>query len=219
MQYHNLYNKVDDIVLIIAQPRSIGTNKIKEWIVPKPYWEIFRERFKLAFKEINENPTYRRGSWCKHCPALGDCPETRGDKAILPLFFSGSAMTVSDAAHILEHWDILEKAKKRADSLLLDTMLKGDTVPGFKLVTQVKHRQWRDEEKAKAKLVETFGPGCLKAPTPAAAEKLGKQAKPIVSELAYTPKGDPVVAREDDKRFSYENKTAEQIFGKITSCQ
>jgi hypothetical protein len=200
--------------LVVIQPRSVIPGpRIKTWDVPVGYLEPFVARVQDAITEINRFPTFKSGSWCRHCPALGECPATEAEAQALAPSLLTVDMTVGDAARILQRKDLLEKIVKKAEACLADALTRGQVVPGFKLVTGVKHRQWRDENLAKQRLAEAFGADCLKAPTPSAAEKLGKEAKAIVADLAFTPKGEAVVGREDDKRAPFIAKTVETMFG------
>src|SRR5208283_24220 len=150
------------------------------------------------------------------CPALGECPASEAAAHNLAPSLLASDMTIADAAHILARKELLEKVVSKAEKLMSDALLRGQKVPGYKLVTGVKYRQWRDENLAKQRLSEEFGADCLQAPTPGQAEKLGAAAKVIVADLAFTPPGDPKVGREDDKRAPFVPRTADRMFGPKT---
>ena len=207
-------SKPHSVHLAIIQPRSVmPVPRIKTWTFPlAKIYQIAADAHD-AITEANRNPQFKTGAWCKHCPALGHCPATEDAATALAPSLLTADMTVADAARIMERKDLLEKIVGRAEKLLLEAALRGVKVPGYKLVTGIKHRQWRDENLAKQRLADEFGADCLKAPTPSAAEKLGHSARKITAELAYTPPGDPVVAREDDKRSPYVAKTADAMFG------
>jgi Protein of unknown function (DUF2800) len=210
-------NMPEQIRLVVIQPRSVVPGpRIKEWFVPKGYVEPFIARVQDAITEIHRFPTFRMGAWCKHCPALGECPPTAAELTLvgsqLPVLQSAD-MTIADATRVLERKDLLESIVKKAESVMLKALMNGHKDKRFPLVTGTKHRQWRDDDLAKQRLADEFGPGCLKPPTPAAAEKLGNGAKKIVADLAFTPPGDPTVGKEGDKRPPYIAKSATQMFG------
>lgn len=212
-QYFVTWKRIN---LVVIQPRSVIPGaRIKKWFADFQYFETFLKGVFDAITEINRFPKFTPGPWCRHCPALGECPATEAEAQSLAPSILSADMTVADAARIVKRKDLLEKVVKRAEKVLYGAMTSGVEIPGLKLVTGVKHRQWRDEDLAKQRLAEEFGAECLKAPTPSQAEKLGAAAKPIVSELAFTPAGEAVVALSDDKRAPYVAKTAEMMFGSV----
>ena len=208
----------DALRLVVVQPRSnMPGPRVKEWDTSTLWLGGFLDGVFEAVTSINRAPEFKAGVWCKYCPAIGECPATK-DHAGLALAvrdWNVADMTTADALHILDRVEILDKIVQKAEAHLMDALTHGAVVPGWKLVTGVKHRQWRDENLAKQRLGDEFGAGCLKPPTPSQAEKLGKAAKPIVAELAFTPVGEAVVARDTDKRAPYVAKTAQAMFGPV----
>lgn len=202
------------ITLYIIQPRSVfPTPRVKVWSFPASEIEAVIDRAQDMIMEANRTPRFRAGPWCRHCPALGECPVTENNLKDVPALLGTVDMTVSDAAHILLRKDMLEKIVERAEKVMLDALLSGRyKSDDFPLITKTKHRQWRDKDLAKQRLVEEIGPQVLEPPTPAAAEKLGKEAKKIVQELSFSPPGDPAVGRAGDKRAAYLPKSAEAMF-------
>jgi hypothetical protein len=199
--------------LIIIQPRSIApTPRVKRWSFASSELENVADQAFDAITEANRFPRFTPGPWCEHCPALGECPATSDHRELATSLLTAD-MTVTDAERILKKKDLLEKIVKRAEDVMLDALLNGHKSENFPLVTKVKHRQWRDVELAKQRIVDEIGPHVLEPPTPAQTEKLGKTAKKIVQELAFTPPGEPTVGRFDDKRPPYLPKTAEMMFG------
>ena len=93
-----------------------------------------------------------------------------------------------------------------------ETLLRGGDVPGFKLVTGRKHRQWSDEDKVYDAASDI--PGAYAVVTPAQMEKL-PGGKEIADRYATIPPGDPTLAPASDKRPPYVARTAEQMFGSI----
>lgn len=201
--------------LAILQPRSVAAvPRIKTWTFPVVELDRFEIEVHNALTEINRYPSYRMGAWCEHCPALGACPVSKElTRTTLAPALLTSDMTTNDAVRIFAYKDLLEKAVEKAEAMLTRALLGGQTIPGVKLVTTRKHRKWRDEELVKQRLSETFGPQVLEAPTPATVDKMGKDGKQLVAELAFTPPGDPAVGAEDDKRSPYVKKSAIEMFG------
>ena len=122
-------------------------------------------------------------------------------------------MTTEQAAKILRHKKMLESKIAAAAAVGKEALLHRQPVPGFKLVTGVRHRQYRDAEMAKEALFEACGLRAFEPVTPSQAEKLGADAAAVVSKLAFTPPGEPQIAPEDDRRAAYVPRSVEQIFG------
>jgi hypothetical protein len=197
------------ILLVVAQPRSIApTPRVKTWSFPASEIGDVIERAYGAIAEARRSPRYVAGAWCRHCPALGECPATQPEDMLVQTV----DMTVADAVHIMRRKDVLEKIVERAEKVLLDALLNGEKIAGFPLVTKMKHRQWRDADLARQRLVDEIGPQVLETPTPAGAEKCGAAGKAIAREFAMTPPGEPTIGRSDDKRPPYLAKTAEMMF-------
>lgn len=202
-----------NISLIIIQPRSIApTPRVKRWSFPTTECDVVARRAHDAITEANRFPRFVAGPWCEHCPALGECEATKVGADLVSLLQTVD-MTIADAVRILRKKDVLEKIVERAEKTMLDALLNGHRNAEFPLVTKVKHRQWRDADLARQRLVEEIGPQVLEPPTPAQAEKHGKAGKQIAQELAFTPPGEPALGRPGDKRPPYLPKTAEVMFG------
>lgn len=204
---------VSRITLIIVQPRSVApTPRVKTWTFDARYVEHIVQRAFDAIVSANRAPSFAEGPWCAHCPALGECPATNNHRDLAASLLT-SDMTVADAERILRRKDLLEKIVERAEKELLKAMLDGYKSEYFPLVTRRKHRQWRDADMARQRIVDEIGPHVLEAPSPSETEKLGAAGKEIVAQLSFTPPGEPVIGKHGDKRASFIPKTAETMFG------
>jgi hypothetical protein len=206
---------IKSVRLVILQPRSVAAvPRIKTWTVTPDVIAAIVPLAQERILEANHQPRFEMGEWCKYCPALGDCPASQRESlALVPLINSLPDLTPKDAARILAKKDLLEKIVKKAEAVALDAMLHGTKLPGLKLVTSRRHRQWRDESLARQALVDVAGDEALQLVTPAQADKLGAEAKRVVAEFAFTPDGDPAVGAENDRRALYVPKTATAMFG------
>lgn len=207
------YIKPARITLIIVQPRSVApTPRVKTWTFEAKYVEHIVQRAFDAITAANRAPSFVEGPWCTHCPALGECPATNNHRDLAASLLT-SDMTIADAERILRRKDLLEKIVERAEKELLKAMLDGYKSEYFPLVTRRKHRQWRDADMARQRIVDEIGPHALEAPSPSETEKLGAAGKAIVAELSFTPPGEPVIGKPGDKRASFIPKSAETMFG------
>ncbi len=207
-------DKVAGINLMIAQPRSLLPGpRIKTWQCSLDYLLNFELELRVAVHAVRHKPEFKMGEWCKYCPALGSCPPTNAALYNIGHTLAAAEMTGVDAARVLLLKDLLETKLKQAAVVAKEALLHRQDVPGFKLVTSRKHRQYRDEELAKDAILAEYGAKALKPPTPSQAEKLGPDAKAIVDRLSFTPPGEPEIAPVSDKRAAYVARSAEQMFG------
>jgi hypothetical protein len=218
--------------VVIIQPRSVVPGpRVKEWDVPAGYLDGIDENIRAitgiaiakggfvarvqdAITGVNRFAEFKMGQWCRHCPALGECPLTVAEAQGLAPSLLAADLTVMDAERILARRDLLERVVEKAEGVMLKALIAGHRGSRFPLVVGTKHRVWRDENLARQRLEEAVGPGCLRPPTPAQAEKLGRDAKQIVAELSVTPAGEPKVGKVGDTRPPYVARSTEQMFGK-----
>jgi Protein of unknown function (DUF2800) len=206
-------NILSSVRLVVVQPRSVAAvPRVKVWTVTPDVIEKTALLAQERILEANRAPYYEMGPWCEYCPALGDCPKSNREIVSLGPLLASIDMSPDKAARVLARRDLIEKILDKAEKCALDALMHGQKLPELGLFTQRKHRQWRDPEIAKQALVEAVGPDALQVVSPSQAEKLGKDAKAIVGELAYTPDGEPRVGVKGDKRPPYVPRTAAQMF-------
>ena len=196
--------------LVIVQPRSIMPGpRIKHHTIDVAQILALEHTLKLAVHAVLHDPTFKMGDWCKYCPALGQCPPSQEEsKALAPILLAPT-LTALDAGRILSRKTLLEKIIKEAEKVASETLLRGGEVPGFKLVTTRKHRQWSDEDAAADASAGING--AFKVVTPSQMEKL-PGGKEIVDRYATIPPGEPAVAPISDKRPPYVPRSADEIF-------
>lgn len=210
----SLQSAVSRVELIIVQPRSLApVPRVKKWPLTIDHLLHFEDVLRVAVRYAkHEAPEYVAGRWCRHCPALGACPATQDlIQRLAPVLLMHDLSPV-DAAKVLALKALLEKKIADAEAVAKDALMRGIPVEGKVLVTGRKHRQWRDPDMARDRLLEALGPSALMEPTPAQAEKLGDAAARIVDDLAFTPPGSPELGDVGDKRAPYVARSAEQMF-------
>jgi len=209
---------VDKVMPVIIQPRAGG---VKEGAVLDrkmvEEWRVFFRKAAKATQKPNA-PLTAGEEQCKHCPVAGRCPEAQEMTMALA--------RKEDWPDIVEFIDeekfrlILEKANfirtllEAAEKLAVQRLMDGDKLPGFKLVASRKNRKWIDEEKVYAWFQEHGVDGDelenRKLLTPAQAERLCKEKRiepEEIEELWETPQGEPVLAREADRRPALDSAT------------
>ena len=156
---------------------------------------------------------YNAGAWCKFCPHAGRCRaltdvcseyvEAHGMETTLPV------LAPHEVAEVLAMEPLISLWLKRVKDQALTTMLKGEQVPGFKVVAGRGSRQWADDLET-VELLKSAGYALeditkTELLSVAAMEKaLGKKkVAELVGGQILTHTGAPAIATENDKRPAY----------------
>ena len=167
----------------------------------------------VAEQAVQGKGKYNAGAWCKFCPHAGRCRtltkvcseyvHTHGLKAKVP------TLAPFEVAEILAMEPMISLWLKRVKDQALTSMLKGEQVPGYKVVAGRGSRNWADDIEVAATLsaagysqedyTET------KLLSVAQMEKtLGKKkVAEVVGGHILTNTGAPTIAPETDKRPAY----------------
>ncbi|MEG1563835.1 MAG: DUF2800 domain-containing protein [Bacteroides sp.] len=177
-----------------------------------------KPKAEMAFMGFGE---YHSGEWCRFCRANGICKaqadqqigafddfsQAIGDPSVL--------LTPSDMSTALERGKNLvawyETLKERA----LESILNGETVPGYKLVEGRSTRIWVDQDVALDKL-QTSGidRAVIYDSVPKTLAQLEKllgaaKFKELVGEFIIKPQGKPTLATENDTRKQFNSAVAD----------
>jgi hypothetical protein len=150
-----------------------------------------------------------KGSHCRWCPALTDCPE-QGTLKITDVtqdlrrpinLPEVNSLTTLQISRVLENLPVLETWASALRSHAMELAGSGTEIPGFKLVAGRSTRSWADEEAAQRFLEKTLGEGHLcwerKLVSPAVAEK--RKIK-IPDSLISRSQPKPALVPLNDKR-------------------
>jgi hypothetical protein len=192
----------------VVQPNDFMPGpRVKQWV--ESATDLFAWAEKTA--AIPRGPlVFKFGpSQCRDCPLLGTCAPT---KDVLAQF---AAVVATGTDPTPAQIPLFVALKKPIDHFFEGLMkngtkkaLAGSVPPGMKLVTAVKHRQWKSEADARAAVLAAKGVEALKPPTPAQAEDMGID----ISGLADKPEGGPALAFESDKRKPWARKGVDEMF-------
>ena len=161
------------------------------------------EEWNLAFL----NPGEKQCRWCKAkawCPAL-----TKATDEFIEATADVPSMEAQALARAMDLAPLMEERVKAVRAAVEGALVKGEAVPGYKLVQGRKGaRAWSDEAAAEALLRQKFRLKVeeaynLKLISPTQAEKvLGEQPKrwAQLEKLIIQSEGKPSVAPESDKR-------------------
>lgn len=203
----------DKVRLFIYQP-NIGN--ISSWETTKDHiLEWVKEILvKKADEALSEEPHGEVGDHCKFCKAKTRCG-FMADKAYeiaRKEFCSPDRLIgMDEVSYFLTYGDAIADWLKKLKEWALDKMLKGEKVPGFKVVEGKSVRSWSDVDKV-IEAVQEMGFNPYAAPS---IKNLGDMKKEvglnnfkILEEGFLTkPKGAPTIAPESDKREEYKTAT------------
>lgn len=208
-EYDLLYD-LKRVVITIVQPRL---DHIDEWEISVSdllkWGEWASQRAGMCLRPDAERvPGDKQCQWCK---AQARCPEQKAhaERILLVDFDDVSEQkpvnTLSDdqLRAALEGKKLVLSWLDAVEKLATERLASGEGFPGFKLVAGRSVRQWGDEDKAAADLVERLGDEAYtrKLLSPAQAEKaLGKAKAKDIAELIVKGEGKPTLVPESDKR-------------------
>lgn len=200
-----------EIEMIIVQPRAIHSEgPIRRWTISLTElkkWAVFLREAAIKTKDLNA--PLHVGEHCRFCPALPICPKQYEEaQALAKNDFSNelpspSTLSVEEIAKVIEAESRLKAFIESCKSYAKDAMLKGDMIPGLKLVRGRGSRVWFNEEETikvaedfKLKEDDIYTPRLLKSPAQLE-KKLGKLA---VKELIVKREGGILIAPQNDNR-------------------
>jgi hypothetical protein len=203
---------------VVVQPNSfMPVPRVKQWIESSDALFAFaNEVAKVPALPLDQRKFVFGSAQCRDCRMFGLCPPTKDLLLHLSTALNKPAEEVTPekaglflaAEKPIEHWfKALYKSTTKA-------ALGGASVPGMKVVTSTKHREWKDTAAARDAVVAAYGVVALSPPTPAQAEKLG-MPEADVTKLSHKPDGGPALAFESDKRPAFVRKTGAEMFAGV----
>ncbi len=191
------FRDVTEVELVIVQPPSI-----KRWTTTVERVKEFEDQLARAVKvALAPDAPLAAGDHCRWCAAKPVCPVMTGaiDRVVKAKI---EALPVEQIAHYLDQIPMVEAFIKDLQQLAHGLLEEGAAVPGWKLVNKRATRQWVDNDKAVAFLMQTgVEPYEEKLISPAAAEKLLKKAKQnLPDDLVVAVSSGSTLAPESDPR-------------------
>lgn len=137
--------EITDIFLHIFQPRIGNISKYSIKLSDLTYWEnIIKE---AAIKALSDNAELVPSKdACRFCRAKNDCPAlTNMAKKAIEISKKKDGLCMSDKKYILDNKDVLTNFLNSIEKEVYDTLLAGGDFQGYKLVSSVGRRQFRDD--------------------------------------------------------------------------
>ncbi len=182
---------------------------------------IVKPAAKLAYEGTGD---FKQGSWCDEgfCRAAGSCRHRAEENMKLTEYNGVLPPLLSNAGvgEILERAQFLAKWVKKLEGYALDQLVKGNEVPGWKIVEGRSNRTISDIDKAyEALQTAGYDKALLYESKPLSlteAEKIisKEDYENVLSQYIVKPQGSPTLALESDKRKEMQlKKTAAEDFG------
>lgn len=210
-KYRLLFGHLHRAILLIVQPHAGGVkrwettaNALQDWA----YYTVSPRASDAAEGKGEAKP----GDWCRFCPVKARC-RARAEMMLETGKKAGTdprLLSLEEIGGLLPKIALLKAWAKDLEELAYSAALRGDAVPGFKLVEGRKSREWAGgTDAAFAKIIERGTPEAMlwerKPVTVAALEKaMGKKAFSELADLVTTKPGKPALVPESDKRQAYE---------------
>lgn len=229
MAAYSMIYGIQKVILHVIQPRL---KQFSRWDTTA--WELnawgkwVKERADLAWKGEGD---FCQGGWCRFCKAAAVCRhraninlslenptvDESGAEASYPL---PPLISDEEVGQILGKAQHLADWVKKLEKYALNALVKGGSIPGWKIVEGRGNRVIADVDTAYTKLKEAGYKEALlynRVPVPLTeVEKLisKEDYAEILSRYVQKPKGKPTLAPEGDKRPAYQLAvSAEEAFG------
>ena len=220
----------DEVHLTIVQPRLTGEDHLKVIVVSVNHLVDWMGKTLVpALRGIHaKHPLFRPSiKACRWCPIKMTCAARKEmvQQIAVDVFAAYCSLPTPDMDFIIDVYKrsgILKDYISDCAQFLFNELVRGRTVPGYKIVEGKSNRAWVDEAKAINWCVfHEVDPDKMftsKFLSPAQAEKvIGAKLKrdPSFNELIVKPVGKPTLAVETDKRMAIEFRDAAAIFAAL----
>lgn len=219
-----------EVELVIVQPRC-GTDVIRRWTFDSLYLLEFEDELRQAAiaTEAIDAPLVP-GDHCRWCPASGICPAIKDKvqtlaKSVFSPIASGDAYDPVELSKTLSWLEMVEEWAKSVREFAYSEATSGKKIPGWKLVTKLARRKWRDEEAVGNWLNANMSAATIRelyerpklSSVASMEKKLSKKYWDLVveAELVVKESSGNTLAPESDKRPEVTKLTASEVFGEL----
>lgn len=208
---------IEEIAMHIYQPRM---NNVSVDVLRADDLRAWGEEIKpIAALAAEGKGDFCSGEHCRFCPHAGSCPKLAADCLKVVNAHGGRAEVPTLApwmvADILRQEPVMSAWLKAVKERALADLLKGEEIPGYKVVAGRGSREWKEVSEVVSVLSGAGLPeeDYLTQPellSPAKLEKsIGKKkVSELVGKLVVSVPGSPTIAPESDKRKPYSQKEA-----------
>jgi len=210
----------DKVVLHIAQPRAKHFDQWETSVSELYMWSTFvsSQAALTEQKDAPFNPSAKACQWCQHqanCETLKNHVNDIVTGSFDDLSELEGKADIIDNTHIkniLDNAELITGFVKAVQTVALERLKEGDTIPGYKLVESKTNRRWRDEAEVEAylkkKRVKQDDMYVKKLIPMTQILKMRKGDKKL-EEMLIKPTGQPQLAPDSDKRPVFMDVTDE----------
>lgn len=157
--------QVDEVVLEIVQPRYNGKGDIiRQYVTDAKQLRAFEDEIRAICKASEpKDAPLASGEWCQFCPvaAAKACPLLEEERKTLARRVFGDnsiqEMDIDEFARQLAWIPIFQAQFKAMHELAYQLAMKGQPIPGWKLVEKEGRREFIDKEEALHEIYDNFG--------------------------------------------------------------
>ncbi len=224
---HKFKNDFKEVEMVIVQPRCEHPDgPVRRTTISMTELLAFGEELKKAVQRtLDPNAEFKSGKHCRFCNAKPICPRLREDNfAIAKADFADSkvllpapnSLTEDELVKVLEAASTISDWAKSIAEYAHERALKGDRIPGYKLVQKKGHRRWKNIEEATAQIIEALlldvndpedlakistEPNLL---SPSQIEKKLKVDKNLIASLTESPDLGTNLVKDSNKKAAIE---------------
>lgn len=143
-----LWQSIKHVKTVIVQPH--GDHKdgaIRECDYTIDHLIYWQQVFKEGVRKSDEEPTFKAGTHCKHCPAMDNC-RARFYHTVNHTYLDKNfnELTNDELTSIFKETKIIEKHLSKVKDKVIELMRKGEFIDGYKLVKAVPKTKCIDEK-------------------------------------------------------------------------
>lgn len=220
---YKMFYPINKVILHIIQPRLNNFSQWETTTADLMKWaeEIVKPAAQLAYEGAGE---FKQGAWCDEsfCRAAATCRHRAEENmklaeydGVLPPLLANKGV-----GDILEKAQFLAKWVKKLEAYALDQLVKGNEVPGWKIVEGRSNRTITDIDKAfEALQTAGYDKALLYESKPLSLTEVEKiisadDYKGVLANYIVKPQGSPTLALQSDKRQEMQlKKSAAEDFG------
>lgn len=207
LAYDFIYD-VENVKMTIIQPRldhvtsyTMTASDLYDWAA-----QTVQPIAALAYAGEGERAT---GDWCRWCKIKATCAKRAAELLKAADLMEQQELSDDQISAVLSLADDLKGWLSDVEGYALSSALKGETIPGWKVVEGRSNRKIKDTEELADALLEEYSESDIYKPTELKSltdlEKLvGKKTMAErYGEYIYKPEGKPTLVPETDKRPAY----------------
>ena len=157
--------KIKNVRLEIVQPRYTGQGDlIRTYNTTLAELKQFEQEVKDICKATEDpHAPLAAGDWCQFCPvaAADACPLLKQERKTLArrIFqdLSIQEVNIEELAKQMRWIPVFQKQFEMMKELAYQLAMKGQTIPGYKLVDKRPSRDWKDKDEAACEIYDRFG--------------------------------------------------------------